>query len=128
MEAVNEDHRIDGWPRPSALDDAVHALDARIDRLEASIAEGIRTRQVSVVGDDGDERVGISTTSTSAEIIVRCQPSGSNTTAVIISAHDDTGDRAGHLEISLAQDGELVAGLSLVNGGDPQWWGQRQPS
>lgn len=102
----------------------VDGLRAELQALQLAMADQLRTGKIVVVDEDGVERIDISATSEVAEIVVRSRRAGPGTTAVIISAHDGHDLDPGHLSIGLAEDGDVVAGISLVAGQTPEWWGE----
>ena len=93
------------------------------DALRAELAEGVRTRSVTVVDPDGFERIRLTADGDGGHVVLRTRGPGGDVTQVDLFALDaeDATDRP-YVGVELVDRGTSVAGLALYEGRHPRLW------
>ena len=92
----------------SRLEDRLASLELEIALLRASVEERLRTRQIVVVDDEGNERIVLDARHGTGSVVVRVPGPGGATTGVeIFASQPELG--APEVGLCVLRDGDVVS-------------------
>lgn len=87
----------------------VESLTSDVRELQDGYAREVRTQRVTVVDEDGVERVVLSTRENGGSVLVRLDRPAGQTTGAELYAWDDPDSDASDAGVCLVREGDLVA-------------------
>ena len=107
--------------------EAITGLRREIASLRAEIAQGVRTRSLSVVDAEGFERVRLRAEDDYGSVSVSSRSEPGERTCVEVFALDADGADSAYVGVELIDRGNSMTGYALYEGAKPRLWTEHSP-